>query len=73
MGESSLKDKNLFKIFTGALEAWTIKEGETETRKLRGIASGTSLDAEGDRMSEKALQLMQKQIAGLTLHKDHVF
>ena len=66
-------DKNVFKIFTGAIDAWTVKKGESEKRKLRGIASGTSLDAEGDRMSESALRLMEKQIVGLTLHKDHVF
>jgi len=63
----------IFKIFTGAIEPTYIEHEETPRHVLRGVASGTSLDAEGDRMSEKALRKMENQIVGLTLHKDHVF
>jgi hypothetical protein len=66
-------EKNIFKIFTGAIETLSMKEGDSVSHRIRGIASGTSLDAEGDRMSEKALKTMESQIVGLTLHKDHVF
>jgi hypothetical protein len=73
MNRKDNNNDNIFKIFTGALKAWSIKQGETVTYKLRGIASGTALDAEGDRMSESTLRSMESQIIGLTLHKDHVF
>jgi len=64
-----MQPKNIFKIFTSALEA----HSDTGRHLLRGIATGTALDAEGDRMSENALRSMESQIIGLTLHKDHVF
>lgn len=73
MNSKNNNNDNIFKIFTGALKAWSVKQGETVTYKLRGIASGTALDAEGDRMSENTLRSMESQIIGLTLHKDHVF
>ena len=73
MNRKDNNNENIFKIFTGALKAWSVKQGETVTYKLRGIASGTALDAEGDRMSEQTLRSMESQIIGLTLHKDHVF
>ncbi|MBU1023381.1 hypothetical protein KKB99_03740, partial [bacterium] len=66
-------ENKVFKIFTGEIEAWTVSKGDSQSKKLRGIASGTALDAEGDRMSEDALRSMENQIVGLTLHKDHVF
>ena len=66
-------ENKIFKIFTSEIEAWTVSKGDSQLKKLRGIASGTALDAEGDRMSEEALSSMENQIVGLTLHKDHVF
>jgi hypothetical protein len=64
-----MKPENIFKIFTSAIEA----HSDSGRHILRGIATGTALDAEGDRMSEGALRSMESQIVGLTLHKDHVF
>jgi len=64
-----MQPNNIFKIFTSAIEA----HSDTGHHLLRGVATGTALDAEGDRMSENALRSMESQIAGLTLHKDHVF
>ena len=72
--QSRMENRNMiFKIYTNAVEPHLIQHEETHRHILRGLASGTSLDAEGDRMSEKALRAMERQIIGLTLHKDHVF
>lgn len=59
-----------FKVYAPPLEkASTLNKDGTLT--ITGVASTTNQDLDGEIISEKALQSLQKQAVGLNLHLDH--
>jgi len=59
-----------FKVYAPPLEkASTLNKDGTLT--ITGVASTTNQDLDGEVISEKALQSLQKQAVGLNLHLDH--